>query len=339
MKELSYREEEAASQRYKQDYVNGFETLITAWERDAEAARDAYAKTVFSEAGAARRDLYAMLGKPLGMPRGEPPIPSVEELSREDDVTVTRMHFEVLDGLTLTGLLIRHENDERLPLVICQHGGLGTPETVAGIHRGDTANYYHMAMRTFDKGVNVFLPQLLLWNTGVFGAPYNRVQTDARLKRLGSSVAAVEIHGIMRILDYFETQPFVKNFGMVGLSYGGFYTLYTAACDTRICSAVSSSFFNDRSKIPWADLTWQNSAYRFFDAETACLVYPRHLSVLVGENDELFNVEGARREYIRLEKLCASVGTAWVDFTVFKGNHMFPKEDAALDALVKDLLA
>ena len=339
MKELKYREEEAASKQYKEDYVNGFERLIRSLELNAEAVRDSRVEELFKNPEDARRDFCAMLGKPLGMPRGEPPIPSCEELSREDDATVTRMHFEFLDGLTMTGLLIKHDTDKALPLVICQHGGFGTPETVASIHRGDTANYYHMAMRTFDKGVNVFLPQLLLWDAEVYGAPYNRVQIDARLKRLGSSVAAVEIHGIMRILDYFETQPFVKNFGMVGLSYGGFYTLYTAACDTRICSAVSSSFFNDRSKIPWADLTWQNSAYRFFDAETACLVYPRHLSVLVGENDELFNVEGARREYIRLEKLCASVGTAWVDFTVFKGNHMFPKEDAALDALVKDLLA
>ena len=33
---------------------------------------------------------------------------------------------------------------------------------------------------------------------------------------------------------------------MVGISYGAYFSLMTAACDTRIKAVYSSCFFNDR---------------------------------------------------------------------------------------------
>lgn len=37
---------------------------------------------------------------------------------------------------------------------------------------------------------------------------------------------AVEIYGITRILDYFESQSYVSKFGMVGLSLDGIHEFY-----------------------------------------------------------------------------------------------------------------
>jgi fermentation-respiration switch protein FrsA (DUF1100 family) len=74
---------------------------------------------------------------------------------------------------------------------------------------------------------------------------------------VGSSVSAVEIYGIKRILDYFENKPFVSNLGMIGVSYGGFYTLFTAALDTRIKATVASTMY---------DMTRVN-ANGYFDSE------------------------------------------------------------------------
>lgn len=50
-----------------------------------------------------------------------------EKLSTEDGYSLFRMQFEILEGLKMTGLFFKADGDERKPLVIVQHGGLGTP--------------------------------------------------------------------------------------------------------------------------------------------------------------------------------------------------------------------
>ena len=65
-------------------------------------------------------------------------------------------------------------------------------------------------------------------------------------------------------------------------------TALTTAADTRICSAVSCSFFSKRQEYAWTDWTWTNAAALYDDAEIACLVYPRKLCIEIADNDELF---------------------------------------------------
>ena len=124
---------------------------------------------------------------------------------------------------------------------------------------------------------------------------------------------------------------------MVGLSYGGFYTLFTAALDTRIRSAVSCSFFNTRDRVGWSDWTWQSSAEKFDDAEIACLVYPRRLWLGVGNDDELFEAKYAEESFTKLRALCKTVGTDWVSLTVFDGKHEFYRDDVPIMQLIQDL--
>ena len=124
---------------------------------------------------------------------------------------------------------------------------------------------------------------------------------------------------------------------MVGMSYGGFYTLFLSALDTRIKSAVSSSFFNTRDSYPWSDWTWYNFAEKFDDAEVACLVYPRKLYIEIGENDEVFDVKGGKKSYEKLLNLCKEVGTEWLEFITFEGTHEFCKFDEPIEKLVADL--
>ena len=69
--------------------------------------------------------------------------------------------------------------------------------------------------------------------------------------------------------------------GMIGLSYGGFYTLFAAALDVRIGAAVSSCFFNNRKMYDFVDWVWFNAANQFMDAEVGALVCPRPLYVEV----------------------------------------------------------
>lgn len=170
-----------------------------------------------------------------------------------------------------------------------------------------------------------------------YNVEYDRLAIDAGLKRVGSSQVAIEVYGITKILDYFETQDYVSSFGMVGLSWGGFYTLYTSAIDTRIKSAISCSFFNKRSAVHWHEWTWFKAGQKFDDAEVACMVYPRKLCIEIGKHDELFDCKYGQESFDRLKELCKNVGTEWLDTIVFDGGHEFCKDDEPIHKLVSEL--
>lgn len=335
---MNYKEPREKSSEYKKQYVEGIESLINARQSELEKARREYIKEIFASPEKYRTDFKKMLGWPLceervGLPEAVP-----EKIATETDCEIYRMTFDIIDGFKMSGLFFKRLGEGKKPLVIVQHGGEGTPEMISGLY-GDTANYNDMLDRVANKGVHVFAPQLLLWADG-YNLPYNRVELDAKLKRVGSSVTALEVYGIQRILDYFEGQEYVKNLGMVGMSYGGFYTLFTAAADTRIKAAVSSSFFNSRDAVCWADWSWKESAYRFDDAEAACLIYPRKLWIAVGDRDELFDAEKGKASFEKLQGYQKEFGANrdWLWFKVFEGTHEFIRDDAPIEGLVAELL-
>ncbi len=335
---MQYREELHIAQPYKKEYLSGIDHIIEQRQNEAKAKRTAYAKNIFERADSYREDLKAMLGWPL-IGQTADGIPNVvkEKLAEEDTYSIYRMRLQILDGLWLTGLFFETKGNEKKPLVIVQHGGLGTPEMISGVY-GSTGSYNQMLNRVICHGVHAFAPQLLLWDDK-HQVPFDRKVIDARLKRVGSSITAIEVYGIMRILDYFEAQNNISSFGMVGLSYGGFYTLFTAAVDTRIKSAISCSFFNKRDCNTWSDWIWQNSAEKFDDAEVACLIYPRKLYIGMGKSDNIFDSQYTVESFERLKMLCKDVGTDWVTLNVFEGNHEFIKDDEPIKQLIKELFA
>lgn len=333
---MNFREDRDRSHSHKQAYLDGIERLIAQRQQRAEGLRGEYSRRIFDEPERYRAEFRKMLGWPLtGCEPAPPPAATVELLSQEAEYSIWRMTFEVIEGMHMSGLLFRMHGDAPRPMVIVQHGGGGTPEFMSGLY-GDTVNYNHMLDHVIRRGVHAFAPQLLLWSAD-YGVPYDRRAIDARLKRLGSSITALEVYGITRIIDYFQAQDFVTAFGMVGLSYGGFYTLYTAAADTRIRSAISCSFFSRRDAYPWSDWTWQRSAEMFDDAEIACLVHPRRLCLEMGNRDELFAAEHSEISFARVKEMCRDVGTDWVELIVFDGLHEFLTDPAPMERLIRDL--
>ncbi len=336
---MLYREEKEISKQNKINYLDGIESLIKSRQKQAKKDRVEYIKDIFTSPEKYRSDLKKMLGWPLVgyTAKGLPEVKS-EQLADEEGYEIFRMQFEILDGLWMSGLFFKMKGEDKKPLVILQHGGEGTPEVISGIY-GTTWNYNDMAERVLQFGVHAFAPQLLLWRKEEYEVDFDRKEIDGRLKRVGSSITALEVFGITRILDYFEKQDFVKNFGMVGLSYGGFYTLYTTAVDTRIKSAISCSFFNDRDKIGWSDWVWQNSAYKFNDTEVAALCYPRRLCIQMGDNDNLFDYNYTESSFATVKELAEEQGvpTDWLDLIIFEGEHEFYKDDAPIERLVDDL--
>lgn len=334
---MIYREDKKHTEQNKNIYREGISAIIKQRQKEAKTVRTGYFKDVFENQEKYREELREMLGWPLvGCADDRETAVSFEELSDEEYFTLYRVEFEILEGVRLSGLFFKMKGEGKKPLVIVQHGKSGTPEIMSGI-LGSTWNYNDMLMRVAKHNVHVFAPQLLLWDAAQYGAPYDRITMDAALKCTGSSIAAIELYEISGIIDYFEKQDYVSSFGMVGLSYGGFYTLYASALDTRIKSAISCSFFASRDACSWSDWVWQDSANRFDDAEVACLVYPRRLCLEMGTRDELFRSEYSEESFERVKAYCEDVGTAWCDLILFDGKHEFCLDDAPIERLIDDL--
>jgi len=287
-----------------------------------------------------RRQLHSLLGVDTCRAVFGTGIPEVtkEPVGEDTLCTIERLKIRLYDGIYFTGLLqTPRQKRANAPLVVMSHGGGGSPELCSDIIGNN--NYVGIVRRMLTRGVIVFAPQLLLWNfkpsepgaaIPTFGTPYNRHNTDRDFKQCGTSIAGFEIYAISRSLDWLFTQSNIDsdNCGMTGLSYGGFYTLYTMACETRIKCGWSAAFFSDRLKYNWYDFVWQNSAGRFTDAEIAGLCAPRKLWCDIGKQDPIFLPDGIEEHFSRAEDFYKAAGAAdAVHMNLWKGGHRYSDSD------------
>jgi len=291
-----------------------------------------------------RRKYFSMLGYPLTSYKIDNDFNvKTEESFEMNDMICTRYQLEVMPGFWFYGMLYEHKDNtgnSQNALVIAQHGGGGDPEVVGSLVR-NSENYNHMVKKIVREDVTVFAPQLLLWNPSHCGGnTYDRISIDNKLKQLGGSITGLEVFCIMKCIDYFsETDRIDKNrIGMIGLSYGGLYTLYTAAADTRIKVAVSSCWFNDRLKYNNSDWTYFNQAGSFMDAEVASLVLPRKLCVEIGIDDVLFDFKAAQTDIDRLQ-MYAETGKCSdsLKISIFNGAHEIDNSNMSIDFLLNNL--
>ena len=339
-----FQEHEGVGNIQRMTYLSGLEQLIAREQADSVSSRDRLFANYPANLDNLRQKYLDMLGWPLSGydPGSFRPSAKFAPIGSDGQAELFRMEAEVLPGLRFGGLLFRLRGDEKRPLAIVQHGGLGTPEFISGLYSGgDTANYNGMARRILRRGVHVFAPQLLLWDMERYHIHYDRTAIDNQLKQLGGSVSALEIYAILRCIDVLCTQPWVdsEHIGMAGLSYGGFYTLFTAAADPRIRSALAAGFFNDRIRHNWPDWTWKNAAHTFLDAEVAALVAPRALTLQLGTRDELFSEAPARAEFARLQTFFARAGCPEnLHMEFFDGVHEFSKSEETIEIFIRKLM-
>lgn len=343
-----YTEDARVSQPYREQYLTGLEGLLERRRRELDCRRAAYMtpEALAGDPEKYRRDFISMLGWPLTDYRHNSQ-PAVRQsfVGEDGEKRIYRLQLEIWEGLWFYGLLFLPANASgTLPLVISQHGGLGTPELCANFY-GSSANYNDMTRRVLRRGAMVFSPQLLLWNKETYGVDYNRTQLDAAFKQAGGSITAVEIFSIRRSLDWLLEQSFdgcrpdPMEVGMIGLSYGGFYTLFTAAAEPRIASAYASGFFNDRYRTrSFCDWTWQDAAGRFKDAEIAALIAPRSLYLEMGDRDELFDSRYTQREFERLLPFYRAQGAQdRLRLSIFHGVHELDCAEEGIDFLFAGL--
>ncbi|NUM52974.1 MAG: acetylxylan esterase [Candidatus Hydrogenedentes bacterium] len=260
--------------------------------------------------------------------------PRYEKIADDPYATIYRVWVEVLDGVEAYGLIsIPRGLTKPAPLMVCQHGGGGNPELVHGMIEGVGAgNYGWMTLRALKEGYVTLEPALLFPYGGKENIEgLNRHQLDQQLQYLGTSILAVELYKIFRLIDVACARSEVDRdrIGMMGLSYGGLYTLYAAALDTRIGAAVSSCYFNERRRYLWQDWSFFNFMNEFNDAELCALICPRPFLIEVGDADTLFAVDGAKSEALRAKRYWDGLGISdRFVFEVFAGGHEFKGDHA-----------
>ena len=333
---IQYREKMHDADPFRAQYLAGLEGLIDRLEQQCRNTRNP--QDILDHPEKYRSRLCQILGWPLTQERpAEIPQARFQLLSEEEELFIYRAEITVLDDITMCGLLFRHKGEKLRPLVLCQHGGAGSPEIISGVF-GNTYNYNDLTQRVLALGANAFAPQLLLWNKKEYGpADYSRDVIDSKLKDMGSSITAIELYGMMRILDYFEAQDWVGKLGMVGLSYGGFYTQFLSAVDTRIQAALSCSFFREHHNATRPDWCWRDLMREFGQAELVCLVAPRKLYLQMGNRDDLFDAETSRAEFARLPGATADGKTDWAELLVFDGVHELCKSDEHMRKVIAAL--
>ena len=293
---------------------------------------------------ALRKQYIDTLGYPLNCYEQFKPLAinvKTESLTEDETMTAVWYQLEVMENFWFSGIL--YEPKEKSPcknaLVIAQHGGGGSAEIVGSLVL-DSDNYNHMVKRVLRKGISVFAPQLLLWSTDVYKSRgYNRNDLDHRLKQFGGSITALEIFCIKRSIDYFSDFFDENKIGMLGLSYGGMYALYTAAADTRIKSTLSSCWFGERLDHIWTDWVYFNQLNVFSTEEAGSLVLPRKLYVEIGKEDDYFSPEKAELYLKNLEEYAKIFNCAdSLKISVFDGDHELDKAACGIEFFIKGLL-
>lgn len=277
---------------------------------------------------------------------GYPPLGAIpNEAARfspmgEDSVgTYYRAEIPVLPGVHAEGIYIVPKNSKgRAPLVIAMHGGGGSPELA--LFRGGS-NYHDMVRGGVKRGYAVFAPQHLFSSPGL--AKDIRRNTDERMRLIGTSLTAVETAKIVRSLDILLDRPEIDptRVAMIGLSYGGYYTMVTAAIDPRIKVAVSSCYYGvqegryarEELSVP-SDFRFMGRFNLFRDSDLIALICPRPLLIQAGTADGVDHREPG--------KSLAPISAAYYEklglkdrfeHYVFDGKHEF--HDASAWAFVE----
>ena len=315
-------------------------SLIASEQKRADSRRAAFFNPDLSAPDAYLRSLKPyrnrfrdLLGWPLTTtPQNEPTMR--QELVAEDELgRLFRVWIRTLPELETYGLLFLPHSEGPHALVVSQHGGGRTPELCSGLFR--PSNYNDVSRRVLRRDCAVFAPQLTLWREES-GPLVEFDRLDRQLKQLGGSIAALDTHQICRSLDALSNLEGIDagRIGIVGVSWGGFYALVSAALDTRIIVALTSIFFNNRYKYHFAPAVWFGSATSFLDAEIACLVCPRPLYIEVGKLDDLFTVETARPEAEKVRAVYDALGLeSRFRYVEHEGGHEFDKADEGIEFL------
>ncbi len=181
---------------------------------------------------------------------------------------------------------------ERRPVVVCQHGLEGRPQSVIG--EKDKQYYERFATKLAERGFITFAPQ----NLYIFGDRFRTLQRKAN--PLKKTLFSIMVPQHQQIVDWLQSLPIVdpERIAFYGLSYGGKSAMRIPPLVSDYCLSICSADFNE-----WVDknasthhgrsYVWTGE-YEIFEfdlgstfnyAEMAALIAPRPFMVERGHYD------------------------------------------------------
>ncbi|UCD27793.1 MAG: dienelactone hydrolase family protein [Planctomycetota bacterium] len=218
---------------------------------------------------------------------------------------------------------------ERRPVVVCQHGLEGRPQTI--VDPEVESVYRAFGAQLADRGFVVYAPQ----NPYIGGNKFRQLQRKAN--PIKCSLFSIIVRQHEQTLNWLSSLPFVdaERIALYGLSYGGKTAMRVPALLPGYCLSICSADFNEWIvKITTLD---HRTSYMFtqeyeiveFDlgntfnyAELAGLIAPRPFMVERGHSDPVAVDEWVGWEYAKVRRLYVELGIG--DRTViefFDGGH------------------
>lgn len=328
-----YEEPETTGAPHRERYLA---QLLAYLEREQARARPSSAPA--DSAPGPRERFLGCMGWPMTLPRpAEPPSMRMQFVAEDDLGLIFRVWVETLPGLETYGVYFQPRSQDKVPLVIAQHGGWGTPEICSGLHA--SANYNNMARRAHARGAAVLAPQLLMWRD-IYGPVFDRAEINRRLRGLGGTITGLEVWQLQRCLDAFIRRPEVdtERVGMVGLSYGGYYTQFLAAADERIRAGINSCFLLDPRNEHTREIAWIEDDPDFGFGEMMALIAPRAFYLETGQTDDIIPAVNAPQLVAVAREVYAALGAAErFAYKNHPGWHEFDPADDGLDFLFRFL--
>ncbi|MCA9185826.1 MAG: hypothetical protein R3E01_31665 [Pirellulaceae bacterium] len=244
------------------------------------------------------------------------PHPRSRTIEETDQWIRYEVVLDVFDGLFAYGLLTVPKgigDGERRPVVVCQHGLEGRPQSVIG--EKDFHYYKAFATALAERGYVTFAPQ----NPYIFEDRFRTLQRKANT--IGKTLFSLIVPQHQQIVNWLQTLPCVDGdrIAFYGLSYGGKTAMRVPPLVREYCLSICSADFNEwvdknasthnpRSYVNTGEyeiFEW-NLGHTFNYAEMAALIAPRPFMVERGHSDGVADDWTVAWEYAKVRRLYAA---------------------------------
>ena len=325
----------------------GFDpVLYTMKLDDAAPLRMTFRATTRAEAEQWQRDLRAKIAELVGAFPGErtPLHAQTLEVREYPAYRREKFVFESRPGVWVLGYLLTPKTRGPFAAVIAIPGhGRGVDDIVGidehGRDRTVKGPYeYDYAVQIVEHGMAAVAIEPMAFGcrrdaiTKAKGLGASACQPAAgSALLLGQTMLGWRVYDTMRTIDWIATRPELDatRAGCLGCSGGGTCTLFTAALDTRVRSALVSSSLNTfRDSIMSVSHCIDNYVPGILNwaemYDVAGLVAPRPLFAEGGLDDDIFPIAATRASFDRVKKVYEAFGAAGrTELEVFDGPHGF----------------
>jgi dienelactone hydrolase len=323
--------------RTKQTIARRHDELVAALERhnqwaltDSKRLRDEFIKGLnfespekFTESTRPLRASFSrdVIGEFAKLQKRSSPRPRSRAFQEGEKTRSFEVVLDVHEGVFAYGILtipkdLKLDGSERRPVVVCQHGLEGRPQSTVG--EQDHHYYKAFATRLAERGFVTFAPQ----NIYIGHDRFRILQFKANT--LGCTLFSIMVPQHRQITNWLAGLPFVdqERIAFYGLSYGGKSAMRIPPLVERYCLSICSADFNE-----WI---WKNSAtdsrslrysyankgeYEIFEFnlgntfnyyEMAALICPRPFMVERGHFDGVAPDETVAYEFAKVRHLYAA---------------------------------